>query len=167
MSVLDSPLISRIRRNHGLEHATIHLLSRRYPGRAFAGHSDSRGFWLWGNVGTEELAETVTEAMERLHNGEAGLAVHPNCGTNFVTYGVMAGIGAFIALLGANRTRDKLERLPLMALFATLGLIFAQPLGHRVQQQYTTSSDLGGLKVMKILRYQNKRMVYHRITTQG
>jgi hypothetical protein len=167
MNIFDSSRISRIRRNHGLEHATIHLLSRRYPGRAFAGHSDSGGFWLWGNVATEDLAETVTEAITRLQKGETGLAIHPNCGTNFVAYGALAGLGAFIALLGANRTRDKLERLPLIALFATIGLILAQPLGFRLQQRYTTSADLGDLQIMKVLRYQNQKMVYHRVTTQG
>jgi len=31
MSILDLPVISRIRRNHGLEHATITLLSQRFP----------------------------------------------------------------------------------------------------------------------------------------
>ena len=36
MSILDPilnlPILSRIRRNHGLEHATLHVLSRRHPG---------------------------------------------------------------------------------------------------------------------------------------
>ena len=31
MTILDTPVISRIRRNHALEHATINILSQRYP----------------------------------------------------------------------------------------------------------------------------------------
>ena len=76
--ILEYPPISRTRRNHGLEHATIHLLSRAKPGRPLAGHSDTGGFWLLGEVDTEELVETVQTALTRLQNGERDLAVHPN-----------------------------------------------------------------------------------------
>ena len=48
--------ISRIRRNHGLEHATIHVLSEANPRRRLIGRSDYGGFWLLGEVSTEELA---------------------------------------------------------------------------------------------------------------
>lgn len=167
MSILDTPVLSHIRRNHGLEHATIHLLSRRYPGKPFAGHSDAGGFWLMGDVDTEELADVVMDALKRLQNGERSLAIHPNCGTNFVTYGLLAGLGAFIALLGARRTRDKVDRLPLVVLFATLGLILGQPAGFNIQRRITTSGDPGSLKLLQITRGQRGRLVYHRITTQG
>lgn len=167
MSILEIPVLSHIRRNHGLEHATIHLLSRRYPGKPFAGHSDAGGFWLIGDVGTEELADVVMGALERLRNGERSLAIHPNCGTNFVAYGLLAGMGAFIALLGARRTRDKVDRLPLVVLFATLGLMVGQPVGYNIQRKITTSGDPGNLKVLQIGRGQRGRVVYHRVTTQG
>jgi hypothetical protein len=167
MTLLDHPIVSRVRRNHGLEHATIHLLSRRYPGRSFAGNSDPKGFWIWGDVGTEELADVVTEALARLQGGEYNLALHPNCGTNFVTYGIAAGLGSMLALWGARRTRDKLERLPLVAVFSTLGLIAAQPLAHRLQQRVTTSGDPGGLMIVDVIRSQQGQLVFHRITTKG
>ena len=48
--VLDIPYIRKTRRNHGLEHATIHLLSQRVPGLRIVGRSDSGGFWLWGAI---------------------------------------------------------------------------------------------------------------------
>jgi hypothetical protein len=167
MNILDSPAISSTRRNHGLEHATIHLLSRRYPGKFFAGHSDSGGFWLIGDVGTEELADIVSEALTRLQNGETNLALHPNCGTNFVTYGLFAGMGAFIALLGARRTRDKLDRFPLVVLLATLGFILGQPAAYNLQKKITTSGVPGNLKVLQIIRSQAGQVVSHRVTTQG
>ncbi len=44
--LLDTGLISRIRRNHGLEHATLHVLAERHPGQPVAGHSDQRVFGL-------------------------------------------------------------------------------------------------------------------------
>ena len=166
--LIDSPVISRIRRNHGLEHATIHLLSRAKPRRLLAGHSDSKGFWLIGEVDTEELAQAATEALNRLRNGERDLAVHPNCGTNFATYGTFAGIGAFAAFAGAgSKFRHKLERLPLAALFATVALILAQPFAFRLQREVTTSGDPQGLTIVKITRTEVGGRTAHRVLTEG
>ena len=68
-SPLDMGIISLIRRNHGLEHATLTLLSRKVPGGSFSGHSDRKGFWVVGNVSTDLLLETVQEALKRMKKG--------------------------------------------------------------------------------------------------
>lgn len=168
MSLLENPTISRVRRNHGLEHATIHLLSRRFPGQSFAGHSDTNGFWLMGEVETEVLADAVTEALARMRNGEHSLAVHPNCGTNFATYGVAAGLAAFLGMAGAgNRFRDKLERLPIVIFLATLALIFSQPIGYRLQREVTTSGEPGDLEIVEIMRSMRGKVTAHRVKTRG
>jgi hypothetical protein len=160
--------ISRIRRNHGLEHATIHVLSEANPRRRLIGRSDYGGFWLLGEVNTEELTKAVLTALARLRAGESSLAVHPNCGTNYVTYGVVSGIGAFAALAGAGpKQRDKLERLPLAALLATIGLIVAQPLAFRVQKRLTTSGNPGGLQIESVIRTEVGGRTAHRIKTRG
>lgn len=166
--LLEIPVISRIRRNHGLEHATIHVLSDQNPRRPLAGHSDANGFWILGEVGTEELLEAAQTALSRLNNGERELAVHPNCGTNFATYGTFAGLGAFIALAGSgNRTKDRLERLPLAAVLATFALILAQPLAFRLQRNVTTSGEMHGLKITRITRTFVGNRTAHRILTKG
>ena len=150
-AILETPVLSSIRRNHGLEHATIHMLSNKFPGRSFAGHSDAGGFWLLGEVTAEQIKQAATEALSRMRAGEHNLAVHPNCGTNFVTSGIAAGIAGSLAMVGVGaRSRDKLERLPLAVLFTTAALILAQPLGHRVQQRFTTSGHPGGLELVEI-----------------
>jgi uncharacterized protein YqhQ len=166
-SFLENPVISRVRRNHGLEHATIHILSNRFPGQSFSGHSDINGFWLMGNVNTEEMADAVTEALSRLQNGEKRLAIHQNCGTNFVTYGFMAGMASLVALLGTKNAKEKLERLPLVTVFATIALILAQPLGYRIQQRLTTESNPGDMQILEVIRSLRGKFVAHRITTQG
>lgn len=166
-SILDSPIISRTRRNHGLEHATIHLLSKAVNHRPLAGHSDANGFWILGEVLTEELASAVTEALARLQNGERHLAIHPNCGTNFATYGIAAGLAAFLGLAGANRFRDKLERLPLVTVLATGALILAQPLAFRLQKQVTTSGDPGDLQIVEIRKTTVGGRTAHRVVTRG
>ena len=167
-SLLKNPVISRIRRNHGLEHATLHVLSQRHPKLPLAGHSDMRGFWILGDVSTEEVESAVQEAITRLQAGEHNLAVHPNCGTNFVTSGILASLAAFVAIFGAGRRfRDRLERLPLMASLTTIALIISQPLGLLVQEQLTTSSDVSTLRVTQIVPSQHRKMKVHHVLTQG
>lgn len=167
-SVLNYPAVSRVRRNHGLEHATLHILSQRNPKRPLAGHSDTRGFWVLGDVPTEELQSAVEEAMQRLGAGERQLAVHPNCGTNFATAGIMASLAAFIAMFGVGRRfRDRLERLPLAATLATLALVISQPLGMLLQERVTTSGQLESLRVVKITPNHRGRMRAHRVVTEG
>jgi uncharacterized protein YqhQ len=167
-SVLEFPLVSRVRRNHGLEHATLHILSQCHPRVSMAGHSDTGGFWLLGDVSTEDVESAVQEALSRLRAGERNLAVHPNCGTNFVTAGMFAGLAAFAALFGAGRRfRDRLERLPLAASLATLALILAQPVGLLVQEMVTTSGDPGELEVTEVVPTLNGRIRSHRVLTRG
>ncbi len=164
----EMPIISRVQRNHGLEHATLHVLSERYPKRSLAGHSDTRGFWIVGNVPIEDVYEAVEEALGRLRDGEKQLAVHRNCGTNYVTSGVLAGLASGAAMFGVGRRmRDKLERLPLAMFVATLALIFSQPLGFFIQERVTTSPEPGDLQVVEIVASRRGRMKAHRITTRN
>ncbi len=167
-TLLETPLLSRIRRNHGLEHATVHILAKRFPGLNIAGHSDTGGFWILGNVPTEEVTEAVTQAHSRLRAGEIKLAVHPGCGTSRVTAGALAGAGSMVALAGVGRRwRDKLERFPLVVLLATLGMIVAEPLGLLIQKRVTTSGHLGNLEIVEVVPHRRRRVMAHRITTRG
>jgi hypothetical protein len=166
-TILETPVLSRIRRNHGLEHATIHILAKKGVHSAMAGHSDAGGFWLLGDLETAAVAAAVDEALARMQNGEHKLAVHPNCGTNFVTSGVFAGLAAGAAMLGARRLGDKLARLPLAISLATLALIFAQPFGFIVQERITTSGVPGALAIVEIFPTRRGRFKAHRIVTRG
>lgn len=167
-SLLNSPVISRIRRNHGLEHATLTILSQRFPGLPMAGHSTAAGFRLMGDVPTEAVQMAVDEALRRLQAGEAKLAVHPNCGTNFVTAGTLSGLAGAASMLGVGRrTRDKLERLPLTAVMATMALIMAYPLGLKLQEKVTTSGIPGTLRVVEIKVIQRGSLTIHHVLTQG
>lgn len=167
-NLLDLPIFSRIRRNHGLEHATLTTLAGRFPRRPLAGYSDPGGFWIVGNVETEALADAATAALERLRKGERSLAVHPNCGTNFAVAGLFAGVAGALAMLGSGRrTRDKLERLPLAAALATLALIAAQPLALMLQARVTTSGEPGDLAITEVLCQPQGKLVIHRVSTKG
>lgn len=169
VDLLNFTPISRVRRNHGLEHATLHILSRRHPRMPLAGHSDWGGFWIVGDVPTEDLRSAAQEALSRLRNGERNLAVHPTCGTNYAAAGILAGVAASIAMFGARRRlRDVIERLPLAATLATLAMIAAQPLGLLLQERVTTSGSPEALEISEIIPKQHRgRLRVHRIVTEG
>ena len=162
-NLLDSPLILATRRNHGLEHATIHILSRHFPGKPLAGHSNPGGFFILGDVPTDSVREAATEALARLRNGESRLAVHPGCGTNYVVAGALAGTLAWLGMTGAKSSRQRLDRLPLVILLSALGFMASQPLAPVVQQRITTSGDPGSLGIVDVYRV---RKGVHRIVTR-
>ncbi len=166
--LLSFPPVSRIRRNHGLEHATLHLLAERFPHLNMAGHSDTGGFWLLGDIPEDAVSQAVADALQRMQRGEHYLAVHPNCGTNFVTSGSMAGIAGAAAMWGAGKNwRDKAERLSLAALLATIALIFSRPLGLWLQKYVTTSGHPGSLTVTEIRRTMRGKFPAYRVSTRG
>ncbi len=162
---LNFPPLSRIRRNHALEHATLQMLSRKNAQISAAGYSDTKGFFVVGNVSTDQLREAVNEALRRLRAGEEHLAVHPNCGTNFATAGVVAGTLGWLAMLGSGGARSRLERWPLVVMLVTVGTIMAQPLGHFLQANVTTDGDIAELEVTEITRFERDGTPLHRVKT--
>jgi hypothetical protein len=161
--------INRIRRNHALEHATLQILARSNPFARMAGYSDMNGFWLVGDISTDGLAAAVEEAQARLRAGEAGLAIHPNCGTNYVATGFLAGIAAWLSMLGTGSGfRRKLDRLPVIISVVTLVVLFSAPLGPYLQATLTTQPQIGNLQVVRIeLSLRQNKMPVHRIITRG
>jgi hypothetical protein len=167
-SFLNQGSISRIRRNHGLEHATLTILAQQYPTTPMAGRSNTHGFWLLGEVPTEAVQEAVTEALARMKAGEHHLAVHPHCGTNYVVSGTLAGMAGATAMSGVGpRFRDKLDRIPLAASLATLALIASQPLAWMFQARLTTSGEPGNLEVVEIVPMRRGGIMAHHVVTQG
>ena len=162
---LNFPPLSRIRRNHALEHATLQMLSRKNARISAAGYSDTRGFFVIGNVSTDQLREAVNEALRRLRAGEEHLAVHPNCGTNFATAGVVAGTLGWLAMLGTGTARSRFERWPLVVMLVTLGTMLAQPLGLFMQAKVTTDGDIAELEVTEITRFEREGTPVHRVKT--
>jgi hypothetical protein len=166
--LLDAGLPGRLRRNHGLEHATLHILSSRYPRSRLGGYSEPGGFWIIGDLELEDVASAVKEAIERLGSGEAGLAIHPYCGTNLAVALALAGSAAAVSMLGVGpRRRQRLARLPLAALLVGLALWAARPLGLFLQTRLTTSGQPGDLQPTAVYLYRQGRVKAYRITTRG
>lgn len=166
--LLDVPFVRRIRRNHGLEHATIHLLAQRIPNLRAVGRSDAGGFWLYGKVSTDDVRDCATRALDRMRKGEHNLAIHPNCGTNLVTVATLGAAATLLALAGSERERfGKLQRLPLLIIGLLMAAIVGQPLGMQLQEHITTLGDPGDLEIVRVQRLTRKRMTVHRVETRS
>ena len=164
--ILDIPFIRRIRRNHGLEHGTIHMMSRSIDGLRIVGRSDSKGFWLWGDVTTEQVEKNVNKALSLMQNGQHDLAVHPNCGTNLVTTASIGAVAVLIALMGSDKERGgKLQRFPLIVMAIMGAVILGQPLGMDLQKYVTTLGDPADLQIKSIKRIDRRGVVTHRVET--
>jgi len=165
-SILDLPFVLETRRNHALEHATLHVLAAKYPNQHMAGHSNPTGFFILGNFSAEDIASAVTQALTRLRAGESGLAVHAGCGTNLATTALLAGTFAWFALRGAKSTLGRILRLPFAVAFALAGFALSQPLGPILQQKITTDADMGNLQLVEVRPAMQGRVTAHRVITQ-
>jgi len=160
--ILDLPFILETRRNHALEHATLHMLSRTHKGR-MAGHSNPTGFFLLGDFSTLEVWSAATEALERLRGGESGLAIHAGCGTNLATTVLLSATLAWSVLRGAKSTLTKILLVPLAVAFAVVGVLLSRPLGTWLQKNVTTEALMGHMQIVDIIPV---RKGVHRVITQ-
>lgn len=161
--ILDLPLILETRRNHALEHATLHVLAGKYKNQNMAGHSNPTGFFLLGDLSTDDVRDAATEAMTRLRAGESGLAVHPGCGTNLVTATLLPATFAWVPFRGVKSIRWRLLLIPLALTFAVFGYLLSKPLGPWLQANITTEADLGDMQIVEIIPV---RKGVHRIITK-
>lgn len=153
--------ISRVRRNHGLEHATIHVLSERHKNFSAQGNSNASGFYLniYGDISDTAVADAVQEAHRRMKAGHHHLAVHPNCGTVLLTTAVLATVAAqAVFVIEQRRQRAAslgavlLNSLPTAVMAVVGSLIVSKPLGVELQARYTVEGDLGELQISQIRR---------------
>ncbi len=171
-SLLDLPFVSRVRRNHALEHATLRVLTERHRMTSLMGRSSFWGFAIYGDLDTEDLLEAAHEGLRRLRNGDRSIAIHPNCGSNYAVAGTIAGAGALIALGGLSkqtdeRPLDRLARLPLACAVGTLGVILSRPLGSAFQAHIATEADVGDLTITGTTKNERAGTTVHLVHTRG
>jgi hypothetical protein len=143
--------LDNIRRNHGLEHATVSVLFARHGPRRIAGRAASDGFYILGRVDEATLRSCAEEALQRMQHGEGGLAVSPLCGTNIAVTGALTA-AATMATLSRGQGNNTRTRYGDAFTAAMIGAVIAQPLGRLVQAHLTTRSDLGGFELAGVRR---------------
>jgi hypothetical protein len=154
-------LIADTRRNHALEHATVSLLLGRLgPSLRLVGRASADGFFIYGDVPPNLLAECAQEGLARLKRGEAFWAVTPLCGTNIAAAGMLAGLSSALVLRN-SKGKDSLGNAMAAGMLA---VTLAQPLGRLIQQHLTTSPDLTDTEIVSIESKPNGR--FHKVRTR-
>ncbi len=171
-SLLNLPIVARLRRNHALEHATMRVLAERQGTVSLVGRSSFWGFAIYGDVDSGALLDAAQEGLRRLRAGDRSMAIHPNCGSNYVVAGTIAGTGALIALGGLSQDREeglleRLARFPLACAIGTLGIILSRPLGTAFQAHITTEADVGDLSITEITKKEQASATVHLVQTSG
>ena len=132
-----------VKQNHALEHATIVLLSKKYPDVRFAGISFAAGFFVFGDVPTEAIRPAAEEALQLLRTTQPELAVHERCGTNLAVAGMLTGLSA----MTVAKMRKPFNTANNVILASTAALVLARPLGLQVQRYFTTQTPNSSMTI--------------------
>jgi hypothetical protein len=137
---------SAVKQNHALEHATIVLLSRKYPEVRLSGISFAAGFFVFGDLPTEAILPIAQEALNLLRTTQPELAIHERCGTNLAVAGMLTGLSA----MTIARLRRPYSTPNNVILASTAALILARPLGLTVQRYVTTQTPNASMRIEKV-----------------
>lgn len=135
-----------VKQNHALEHATIVLLSRKFPDVRLSGISFAAGFFVFGDVPTEAVFPTAEEALGLLRSTLPELAIHERCGTNLAVSGLLTGLSA----MAVARMRRPYSTANNVILAATAALVLARPLGLTVQRYITTQTPNASMRILAV-----------------
>ena len=148
MQAADLVFSRRVRQNHALEHATVTLLTRDNQRLSVSARSTARGFTIYADLDPHTVRAASEEALQRLRNGEASLAIHPNCGTNLAVGTSVMMIGSMVGL-NALRVRTRVASA-IASSFA--GFAMARPLGQFLQRHVTTSAQVRDLRIVDVVQ---------------
>ncbi len=141
-----------VKQNHALEHATIVLLSKKYPDVRLAGISFAAGFFVFGDLPTEAILPAAQEALRLLRTTSPELAIHERCGTNLAVTGIVTSLAA----MSVAKLRRPYGSFNNVMLATTAAIILSRPLGLTVQRYVTTqtpnpSMTIKGVRALNFL----------------
>ena len=151
-----------VRQNHALEHATIALLSSRYPESRLSGISFAQGFFIFGEIPTQAIRPTAEQALARLRGAEPELAIHERCGTNLAVTSMLTGFSA----MTVARLRKPYNTFSNVLLASTAALVLSRPLGLLVQRFVTTRTPGKQMRIISVRPMTFLGSPAHFVTTQ-
>jgi hypothetical protein len=134
-----------VKQNHALEHATIVMLEKKLDVR-LSGVSTAYGFFIFGEVPTEEIVPVAEEALQALRTTNPELAINPRCGTNLAVAGILTGLSA----MTVARMKRPFGNANNVITASTAALVLARPLGLEVQRYITTQTPNDSMRVVKV-----------------
>src|SRR5947207_14400687 len=154
---------SAARQNHALEHATIVLLSKKFPDVRLAGVSSALGFFVFGDLPTEAILPAAQEALHLLRTTQPELAIHERCGTNLAVSGMLTGLSA----MAVARMRRPYNTVNNVILASTTALVLARPLGLTVQRYLTTQTPNESMRILTVTPMQVLGTPAHFVSTDN
>ncbi len=157
--------IRHVQRNHALEHATVTSMLEEGVGGPLGGYSTPWGFFIVGDLSTEQLGRIVGDALDSLNMGNSEMAISPHCGTNIAVAALFSGV--LTRLILGKEKKGRWKRLPLVVGTIFVGALLSRPVGNAIQRRFTTLSDMDGLEVVSIQKvWPGQRPRLHRVTTR-
>lgn len=150
-----------VRENHALEHATIVILSKRFPDVRFSGISFARGFFVFGDVPTEAVRPAAEQALTRLRGSEPEMAIHERCGTNLAVTSLLTAFAA----MTVSRLRRPYSNFNNVMTVTTAAMIAGRPLGLLVQRYITTRTPASNFRIGDVKRTALLGAPAHFVTT--
>ncbi|MEW6243011.1 MAG: DUF6391 domain-containing protein [Bacillota bacterium] len=125
-----------LRKNHGLEHATINILEQELGDIRSAGMATEEGFFIKAQgVSAQDVAHAASLGRARLLEGNSRLAIHPRCGTSRAAANVIMS-ALFVVLLILGHLLSPAGILAALLLGHLTGPVF----GTFLQKHFTTSA---------------------------
>ncbi len=156
-------VLQRIRRNHAIEHAALHLLARTPMSRRLAARSDGRGLTFYGEVDSATLSKAINGGLLALSMGQNSLAIHRRCGSMLSIAVLLGLLAAWLAQSGFRRGASTTRRALTLAGVVAAALV-AQPLGEAVQRHVLTDADTGRARLVAIYASRRGPLAIHRAT---
>jgi uncharacterized protein DUF6391 len=152
-----------VRENHALEHASIVLLSKRFPEARLSGVSFATCFFVFGDLPTDAIRPAAEQALLRLRGNEPEMAIHERCGTNLAVAGMLTGLSA----MTVAKLRKPYSTFNNVILASTTALVLARPLGLLVQKYLTTRTPGPTMRIAGVKRLQVFGTPAHFVSTDN
>ena len=160
---MELSILQRVRRNHAIEHAAMHLLGRTLQAPKLAARSDWRGITFYGDVDSSVLKSALEGGLLALNSGQRALAVHPRCGSMISASMLLAMLAGWLVQSDLKRKRTP-GRGMLDVAGITGAMLLAQPLGYAMQKYVLTDPDASHAHLVSIRFSQRGAFTMHRVT---
>lgn len=132
-----------LRKNHAIEHATIHVLEQSAGHRLnVSGLSREDGFYITGIQNPEMVEQAAVKGLSLLKQGHCQLAIHRRCGTDVAIANLISSL-VFLVLLFSTGTFS----LWTIIIALLLSNLMSPYLGEVVQKYFTTSCDVNNMEI--------------------
>ena len=133
---------SKLKKNHGLEHATINILEKEYGYTKLAGYAEENGFYIMGVNNTAYVEEAAKKGLELMKKGKNNLAIHKRCGTSMTVANFISAV-IFLLLLFTSGYFSLLN----MIIAILIANLIGPYLGQLIQQKFTTTSQVKEMEI--------------------